>query len=169
VGGLLRALSPVSLVPVRLQEAGSAEQLPPCGASAGKVEVPGCLWRPCRCTSRMQNDRTSGLLTGPPCDAPAGKVEVPGDVAEELLQAADQYMLEGLKRLCEVAIARTLSVDSLPAAQEVRLPLHTSRYCNVLRQAGIHCYGPAACSDNMLLTHSRAECSSSAVLLLPDV
>ena len=49
----------------------------------------------------------------------AGKVEVPGDIAEELLQAADQYMLEGLKRLCEVAIARTLSVDSLPAAQEV--------------------------------------------------
>lgn len=42
-------------------------------------------------------------------------------MAEELLQAADQYMLEGLKRLCEVAIARTLSVDSLPAAQEVKL------------------------------------------------
>lgn len=40
-------------------------------------------------------------------------------MAEELLQAADQYMLEGLKRLCEVAIARTLSVDSLPVAQEV--------------------------------------------------
>jgi len=47
-------------------------------------------------------------------------VEVPGDIAEELLQAADQYMLEGLKRLCEVAIARSLSVESLPAAQEVR-------------------------------------------------
>jgi hypothetical protein len=53
-------------------------------------------------------------------------VEVPGDVAEELLQAADQYMLEGLKRLCEVAIARTLSVDSLPAAQEVCPLLHTA-------------------------------------------
>ena len=53
------------------------------------------------------------------CFAFAGKVEVPGDIAEELLQAADQYMLEGLKRLCEVAIARTLSIDSLPAAQEV--------------------------------------------------
>lgn len=48
-----------------------------------------------------------------------GKVDVPGDIAEELLQAADQYMLEGLKRLCEVAIARTLTVDSLPAAQEL--------------------------------------------------
>ena len=47
-------------------------------------------------------------------------------MAEELLQAADQYMLEGLKRLCEVAISRTLSVDSLPVAQEVilTLPVH---------------------------------------------
>jgi hypothetical protein len=31
----------------------------------------------------------------------AGSVEVAADLAEELLQAADQYMLEPLKRLCE--------------------------------------------------------------------
>ena len=35
------------------------------------------------------------------------------DVAEELLQAADQYMLEPLKRLCEAAIAADLSTDNL--------------------------------------------------------
>ena len=29
---------------------------------------------------------------------------------EELLQAADQYMLGSLKRLCEIAIADTLTV-----------------------------------------------------------
>ena len=39
----------------------------------------------------------------------AGSVDVAPDVAEELLQAADQYMLEPLKRLCEAAIAADLS------------------------------------------------------------
>ena len=43
----------------------------------------------------------------------AGSVDVAPDVAEELLQAADQYMLEPLKRLCEVAIAADLSTDNL--------------------------------------------------------
>lgn len=36
-------------------------------------------------------------------------------MAEDLLQAADQYMLEGLKRLCEASICSSLSVDSLPS------------------------------------------------------
>ena len=40
-------------------------------------------------------------------------------MAEELLQAADQYMLEGLKRLCEAAISTTLSVDSLQTVYEL--------------------------------------------------
>lgn len=66
-------------------------------------------------------------------------MDVPGDIAEELLQAADQYMLEGLKRLCEVAIARTLSVDSLPAAQEVRIRiLIQSLLCQNLNVRGRH-------------------------------
>lgn len=34
-------------------------------------------------------------------------------MAEDLLQAADQYMLEGLKRLCEASICSSLSVESL--------------------------------------------------------
>ena len=40
------------------------------------------------------------------------------DIAEELLQAADQYMLEGLKRLCEAAISAGLSTDSLSAVYD---------------------------------------------------
>lgn len=43
----------------------------------------------------------------------AGSVEVAADLAEELLQAADQYMLEPLKRLCEAAIAADLAGDTL--------------------------------------------------------
>ena len=39
-------------------------------------------------------------------------------IAEELLQAADQYMLEGLKRLCEAAISSALAVDTLAAVYE---------------------------------------------------
>lgn len=35
-----------------------------------------------------------------------GSVDVKLDIAQDLLRAADQYLLEGLKRLCEHAIAQ---------------------------------------------------------------
>lgn len=35
-----------------------------------------------------------------------GSVSVDLDVAQDLLRAADQYLLDGLKRLCECAIAK---------------------------------------------------------------
>ncbi|KAG0583611.1 hypothetical protein KC19_3G148900 [Ceratodon purpureus] len=35
-----------------------------------------------------------------------GNVEVATDNAQDLLRAADQYLLEGLKRLCEYSIAQ---------------------------------------------------------------
>lgn len=41
------------------------------------------------------------------------QVEVPEDLAQDLLQAADQYLLEGLKRLCEEAISESITIDSL--------------------------------------------------------
>ena len=37
-----------------------------------------------------------------------GNVEVTSELAQDLLRAADQYLLEGLKRLCEHAIAQVL-------------------------------------------------------------
>lgn len=40
-------------------------------------------------------------------------MEVEDDMAEELLRAADQYMLDGLKQLCEQALERKLTVDAL--------------------------------------------------------
>eukprot|EP00803_Ostreobium_quekettii_P006093 evm.model.scf_3554.1 EVM.evm.TU.scf_3554.1 scf_3554:526-1398(+) len=42
-----------------------------------------------------------------------GQVEVPEDIAQELLRAADQYLLEGLKRLCEEAISDSINVENL--------------------------------------------------------
>lgn len=35
-----------------------------------------------------------------------GSVDVNADIAQDLLRAADQYLLDGLKRLCEYAIAQ---------------------------------------------------------------
>lgn len=35
-----------------------------------------------------------------------GSVSVDLDVAQDLLRAADQYLLDGLKHLCECAIAK---------------------------------------------------------------
>ncbi|KAL0389506.1 UNVERIFIED_CONTAM: arm repeat protein interacting with a, partial [Sesamum calycinum] len=42
-----------------------------------------------------------------------GSVDVNLDVAQDLLRAADQYLLEGLKRLCEYAIAQDISVENV--------------------------------------------------------
>ncbi|KAF8058408.1 hypothetical protein HT031_005532 [Scenedesmus sp. PABB004] len=42
-----------------------------------------------------------------------GSVQVDQDDAMDLLQASDQYLLEGLKRLCEAALAQSLSVENL--------------------------------------------------------
>lgn len=43
----------------------------------------------------------------------AGSTEVTDDVAEDLLRAADQYMLDGLKHLCEETISKQLNNDNL--------------------------------------------------------
>ncbi|CAA0828104.1 ARM REPEAT PROTEIN INTERACTING WITH ABF2 [Striga hermonthica] len=42
-----------------------------------------------------------------------GSVDVSLDIAQELLMAADQYLLEGLKHLCEYAIAQNISVENV--------------------------------------------------------
>lgn len=49
----------------------------------------------------------------------AGDVNVTPDIAEELLKAADQYMLEGLKRLCETSISGGLSVDNMQVFRNI--------------------------------------------------
>ncbi|KAL8522976.1 hypothetical protein ACS0TY_013075 [Phlomoides rotata] len=42
-----------------------------------------------------------------------GSVDVNLDIAQDLLRAADQYLLEGLKRLCEYTIAQDISVENV--------------------------------------------------------
>ena len=40
---------------------------------------------------------------------------VTAELAQELLEASDQYMLETLKRLCEMKIAEELAPDNVSA------------------------------------------------------
>ena len=61
--------------------------------------------------------------------ARAGSVDVHACIAEELLQAADQYMLEGLKRLCEAAISSALAVDTLAAVHETAENFNAPQAC----------------------------------------
>ncbi|XP_010536264.1 PREDICTED: ARMADILLO BTB ARABIDOPSIS PROTEIN 1-like [Tarenaya hassleriana] len=48
-----------------------------------------------------------------------GTVNITREVAPDLLRAADQYLLEGLKRLCEYTIAQDISVDNISLMYEL--------------------------------------------------
>ncbi|XP_048337268.2 ARM REPEAT PROTEIN INTERACTING WITH ABF2 isoform X1 [Ziziphus jujuba] len=48
-----------------------------------------------------------------------GSVDVNLDIAQDLLRAADQYLLEGLKRLCEYTIAQDISVENVSIMYEL--------------------------------------------------
>ncbi|KAI4342762.1 hypothetical protein MLD38_027346 [Melastoma candidum] len=48
-----------------------------------------------------------------------GSTDVALDIAQDLLRAADQYLLEGLKRLCEYVIAQAISLDNVSSMYEL--------------------------------------------------
>ncbi|CAI5474547.1 unnamed protein product [Closterium sp. Yama58-4] len=53
-----------------------------------------------------------------------GAVEVRPEMAQDLLRAADQYLLETLKRLCEHAIAKDLTVENVANVYELAETYH---------------------------------------------
>ncbi|CAI7894192.1 unnamed protein product, partial [Closterium sp. NIES-54] len=53
-----------------------------------------------------------------------GAVEVRAEMAQDLLRAADQYLLETLKRLCEHAIAQDLMVENVANVYELAETYH---------------------------------------------
>ncbi|XP_068662768.1 ARM REPEAT PROTEIN INTERACTING WITH ABF2-like [Aristolochia californica] len=53
-----------------------------------------------------------------------GSVDVTLDIAQDLLRAADQYLLEGLKRLCEYAIAQDISLENVSTMYELSEAFH---------------------------------------------
>ncbi|KAL4373681.1 hypothetical protein AHAS_Ahas05G0106100 [Arachis hypogaea] len=48
-----------------------------------------------------------------------GSVDVTLDIAQDLLRAADQYLLEGLKRHCEYTIAQDISLENVSSMYEL--------------------------------------------------
>ncbi|KAI9081190.1 hypothetical protein K1719_036949 [Acacia pycnantha] len=48
-----------------------------------------------------------------------GSVDVTQDISQDLLRAADQYLLEGLKRFCEYTIAQDISLDNVSSMYEL--------------------------------------------------
>ncbi|KAL2324379.1 hypothetical protein Fmac_023437 [Flemingia macrophylla] len=48
-----------------------------------------------------------------------GSVDVTLDIAQDLLRAADQYLLEGLKRLCEYTIAQDILLENVSSMYEL--------------------------------------------------
>ncbi|XP_015573516.1 ARM REPEAT PROTEIN INTERACTING WITH ABF2 isoform X2 [Ricinus communis] len=53
-----------------------------------------------------------------------GSVDVSLDIAQDLLRAADQYLLEGLKRLCEYTIAQDISLENVASMYELSEAFH---------------------------------------------
>ncbi|XVE66038.1 hypothetical protein DITRI_Ditri08aG0049300 [Diplodiscus trichospermus] len=53
-----------------------------------------------------------------------GSVDVRLDIAQDLLRAADQYLLEGLKRLCEYTIAQDISLENVSSMYELSEAFH---------------------------------------------
>ncbi|XP_056161680.1 ARM REPEAT PROTEIN INTERACTING WITH ABF2-like [Syzygium oleosum] len=56
----------------------------------------------------------------------SGSVKITPDIAPELLKAADQYLIEGLKRLCEHAIAQELSMETILTLYELSKDFHAT-------------------------------------------
>lgn len=76
---------------------------------------------------------------------------MPPELAQELLEVADQYMLDGLKRLCENAITEQLAPDNVSAAFDLaenynapELAKQCALYC--LREHGEMVKGGSASS-----------------------
>ncbi|XP_039156621.1 ARM REPEAT PROTEIN INTERACTING WITH ABF2 isoform X1 [Eucalyptus grandis] len=48
-----------------------------------------------------------------------GSIDVTLEIAQDLLRASDQYLLEGLKRLCEYSIAQDISLENVSSMYEL--------------------------------------------------
>jgi hypothetical protein len=53
-----------------------------------------------------------------------GSVLVTNDLAQDLLRAADQYLLEGLKRLCEYTIAQDVNLENVSDMYDLSEAFH---------------------------------------------
>ncbi|KAJ9505739.1 hypothetical protein QJQ45_029251 [Haematococcus lacustris] len=64
-----------------------------------------------------------------------GNVEVAPELAPELLQASDQYLLDGLKRLCEMCISQSLAIDNVAQVFEQSEDYHAPQLAGLRKHA----------------------------------
>eukprot|EP01018_Ginkgo_biloba_P034226 Gb_07904 [translate_table: standard] len=76
---------------------------------AKDIEIPNISWRVFELMMRF-------IYTG--------TVEVTSDISQDLLRAADQYLLEGLKRLCEDSIAQGLTGENVADVYDLAEAYH---------------------------------------------
>uniref|UniRef100_A0A7S0R8N4 BTB domain-containing protein n=1 Tax=Pyramimonas obovata TaxID=1411642 RepID=A0A7S0R8N4_9CHLO len=69
-----------------------------------------------------------------------GTVEVTSDIAQDLLRAADQYLLEILKPLCENAIAQDLTVENVAHFFSLAETFHAPQLMNMCIQFALEHY-----------------------------
>lgn len=93
-----------------------------------------------------------------------GTVEVTLDIAQDLLRAADQYLLEGLKRLCELAISNDLTVENLGDVYELAESFHAPQLGNMCVRYALENYakivearGPEEYAKLMQNMHSQLQ------------
>ncbi|XP_035816092.1 ARM REPEAT PROTEIN INTERACTING WITH ABF2 isoform X5 [Zea mays] len=53
-----------------------------------------------------------------------GSVQINSEISQDLLRAADQYLLEGLKRLCEYTIAKDVNLDNVSDMYDLSEAFH---------------------------------------------
>ncbi|OIV92580.1 hypothetical protein TanjilG_07571 [Lupinus angustifolius] len=75
---------------------------------ARDIEIPNIRWEVFELMMRSNN---LFIYTG--------SVDVTLHIAQDLLRAADQYLLEGLKRLCEYTIAQDISLENVSSMYEL--------------------------------------------------
>ena len=79
-----------------------------------------------------------------------GQVEVPVELAQDLLRASDQYLLEGLKGLCEEAISDSISTENIFDIYELSESFNAP-------QLGQRCVMFALEKSSVMITHHGLE------------
>lgn len=83
-----------------------------------------------------------------------GTVVVPAEMAQDLLRAADQYLLESLKPLCESVIAQDVTVDNVGCVFDLADTFHAPNLKNNCVQFAlekfsslVEAHGPHGCTE----------------------
>eukprot|EP00210_Caulerpa_lentillifera_P000214 g209.t1 len=92
-----------------------------------------------------------------------GQVEVPVDLAQDLLRASDQYLLEGLKHQCEKTISDIISTENI-------FDIYMLSESCMATQLGIHCVMfVLERSNEMILTYGLEKFLELVTKMVPQL